>query len=208
MKKIIMPAVLMTCILFAVSNVCARNYQHCMDEGYEAKNMCDNDKAFECFEEALKYKNEDPVAMFHIGKIYEERGDVRKASEYYEKVIAISYHPLMTYEIGAFYLKIGDLNRAEEIYSRALRHRVNLVEANLGMADYNFAIKNYDKAIEFYQFVVERDQKRAIAFYRYAMCLEAVGKDDEALEMCEKAMRIENSEDIRKYYKHLKNKKR
>lgn len=208
MKKIIVPAILMLCLFFTGSIVYARNYQHCMDEGFESKNIGDSDKALECFEEALKYKNEDPTAMFNIGRIYEERGDIKKASECYEKVLAISYHPQMTYEIGGFYIRIGDLNRAEEIYTRALRHRVNLVEANLGMADYNFAIKNYDKAIEFYQFVIERDQKRAMAFFRYALCLEVVGKDDKALEMCEKAMRIENSEEIRKFYRHLKNKKR
>lgn len=164
------------------------------------------DKALEYFQGALKYKNDDPLAMYQIGKIYEDWGDTRKASEYYEKVLARSTHAQMTYDIGAFYLKTGNLGRVEEIYTKAWRHKVNSIEANLGMGDYNFAIKDYRKAMEFYEFVIQRDQTRAMAYFRYAVCLDITGKKEKALEMCEKAMRLDGAKEIRDYYNSLKKK--
>lgn len=185
----------------------AQNYQSCMAEAESSQRMGNVDKALEYFQEAMKYKNDDPLAMYQIGKIYEDSGDISKASEYYEKVLARSTHAQMTYDIGAFYLKTGNLGRVEEIYTDAWRRKVNSIEANLGMGDYNFIIKDYRKAIEFYEFVIERDQTRAIAYFRYAVCLDAVGKKDKALEMCQKAMRLDGSQEIKDYYNYLKKKR-
>lgn len=185
----------------------AQNYQSCMDEAESSQRMGNTDKAFEYFQEAMKYKNDDPLAMYQIGKIYEDRGDISKASEYYEKVLARSTHARMTYDIGSFYLKTGNLGRVEEIYTKAWRHKVNSIEANLGMGDYNFVIKDYRKAMEFYEFVIARDQTRPIAYFRYAVCLDAVGKREKALEMCQKAMRLDGSQEIKDYYNYLKKKR-
>lgn len=185
----------------------AQNYQSCMDEAESAQRMRDADKALEYFQEAMKYKNDDPLAMYQIGKIYEDRGDIRNASEYYEKVLARSTHAQMTYDIGVFYLKIGDLGKVEGIYTDAWRRKVNSIEANLGMGDYNFVIKDYRKAIEFYEFVIARDQTRAMAYFRYAVCLDAVGKREQALEMCQKAMRLDGAQEIKDYYNFLKKKR-
>ncbi|MDD5021824.1 MAG: tetratricopeptide repeat protein [Endomicrobiaceae bacterium] len=189
------------------SQIQAQNYQSCMDEGEAAVNMGEIDEGLDYFQEAMRYKNDDPAALYKIGKIYEDRGDIRQASEYYEKVLARSTHAQMTYDIGVFYLKIGNISRVEEIYTRAWRRKVNSIEANLGMGDYNFITKNYRKAMEFYEFVIERDQTRAIAYFRYAVCLDVMDKKEQALEMCQKAMRLDGSQEIKDYYNSLKKKR-
>ena len=200
-------------VIFIISLFCffgyafAQNYQSYMEEAESAQRRGEPDKALEYFQGALKYKNDDPLAMYQIGKIYEDWGDTRKASEYYEKVLARSTHAQMTYDIGAFYLKTGNLGRVEEIYTKAWRHKVNSIEANLGMGDYNFAIKDYRKAMEFYEFVIQRDQTRAMAYFRYAVCLDITGKKEKALEMCEKAMGLDGAQEIKDYYNSLKKKR-
>ena len=191
----------------------AQNYQSCMDEAEAAQRMRDTDAALIWYKEAVKYKNDDPHAMYQIGKIYENRGDIGVAKECYENVLGRSYDPQITYDIGAFYIRIGDISRVEDIYTDAWRRKVSSVEANMGMGDYNFIIKNYRKAIEFYEFVVERndaiknDNMLALAYFRYAVCLDVVEKRDQALEMCRKAMRLDASEEIKNYYNSLKKKR-
>jgi len=191
----------------------AKNYQSCIDDATDAQKIGDNDLALECFKEAVRYKNDDPHAMFQMGRIYEEKGNISQAKECYETVLARTSDPQLVYDVGAFYMRIGDISKVEDIYTDSWRRKVNSIEANMGMGDYNFIIKNYRKAIEFYEFVTEREnavknnQMLALAYFRYAVCLEATEKRDKALEMCRKAMRLDSSEEIKNYYNSLKKKR-
>lgn len=204
MKKIIVLIIALFCFCGYAG---AKNYQSCMDDAVAAQRAGEDNQALEFFKEAVRYKNDDPHAMYKIGKIYEDRGDIDKAKEYYERVLVKTYDSQITYDIGVFYLKIGDISTVEDIYTSAWRRKVNSIEANMGMGDYNFAIKDYRKAMEFYEFVIQRDQTRPMVYFRYAVCLDITGKKEKALEMCEKAMRLDGSQEIKDYYNSLKKKR-
>jgi len=184
------------------------SYTSCFEKAQECRNMNELQDALRHFKEAMKYKADDTEALFAIGQVYDQLGDNYQAEEYYKKVLARSADPKKVYDIGAYYFKTNQVYEVEEIYTKAWRHRGNIFETNMGMGDYNFLVKDYDKAIEFYEIAIRKqhgqgNDMKSILYFRYAMALNIIGKKQKALDACRMAARFKDSEDIRELHRQL-----
>ncbi len=60
------------------------------DLGYRRLQAKDYDKAKEYYEEALAVNPDNPYAILNMGVIYQEKGDIDKAIDMYNRIISLN----------------------------------------------------------------------------------------------------------------------
>jgi tetratricopeptide (TPR) repeat protein len=80
------------------------------------------------------------------------KGDLKKASEHYEKAIGIYPKYAMAYNnLGVAYMRFRDFANARDAWTKALDADPNLASANTNLARVKFLEHNYDQAIPLLQ---------------------------------------------------------
>lgn len=92
--------------------------------GEAYRQLGDLDKAFQCFEKALKIDNKNPIPHFNLGLLMRARGHAREAEHFFQTAIAVS--PEMSrafFELGELYREEGHLKESERAYKEAIRSK-------------------------------------------------------------------------------------
>jgi tetratricopeptide (TPR) repeat protein len=97
-----------------------------------------------------------PMGYNNLGVVYERKGQLDKAEEYFKKAIELDKNFVLAYNnLGLVYGKKGQLNKAEEYFKKAIKLDKNYIEAynNLGIV---YEIEgNLNKAEKCYKRVIE-----------------------------------------------------
>ena len=120
----------------------------------------DMDKALEDYRKAIQLDAHNAIAYYNIGCVLSDQGNDQDASEFYRICIAIDplYYP-------AYY---------------------NCAHSQYGIKDYEEALKNFEKAIQY------DDRLKFYAYYYMGMIYKETGKPDKAKSYFEKAKALGN----------------
>jgi tetratricopeptide (TPR) repeat protein len=146
------------------------------------------------------------MALDQIGCAYVGLEQLDRAKEYFHKALEIKddyLDPL--FNLGYVYSREGDFDRADEIFNRYLRvraafaeHRewIGLILNNLnsqfavyfGLGLSQFVRRNTDKALEYFQKVIDQVGDFEFTHHLMARCYRARGQFKQVLHHCEKAI--------------------
>jgi tetratricopeptide (TPR) repeat protein len=114
-----------------------------------------NDRAIECFSEALRLKPDFNETYFHMGEALRGQGKISEAIEYYRKALQQKLDDTIEYivhnNLGMALMKQGKMDEAIEHYREAIRLKPDYFVGhnNLGIALENQG--KLDEAIEHYK---------------------------------------------------------
>ena len=138
-----------------------------------------------------EYTNYSENDYFSLGLTYQQRGEYKKAIEYYDQVIAINHQDADAYnnrgvakaDSGSHKEAIQDYGKAIEInpqYANAYNNRGN---AKTKAGNHKEAIQDYDKALEINPQLAESFNNRGFAKGKSGSHKEAIQDYDKALEI-------------------------
>ncbi len=144
-------------------------------------------EALKAFRKAIGLYFDYRIAWLERGKTYVEMGETKKATQHFQKLI--STYPDDTealYQLGQIYLDEGKFKEAFAICRRALGFNQSYYEAWLLRARIFKRSGKLSKAeeclMETFERQVNENCENASDWYNLGVELEAIGKDDEALE--------------------------
>jgi len=110
-------------------------------------------KAVQAFEKALHSpqlhrKDETLVILYHLGNLYNERGQYEKAESYYQKILRqnANFAPALI-NLSAIYHQRGDRDKADAYLQRAYRVNRRDPHINMNMGLYHLNGRRPDQAI-------------------------------------------------------------
>jgi|GEM_PF-572199 len=111
--------------------------------------------------------------LFNKGYEANEKGEYRRAIEYYTKVIAIQPDAKDALNnIGLAYSRLNDQQNAEKFYMKALEIDPNYAIALNGMGLVKWKAKNYSEAEAYYKKAIQNDPKYYLAYYNMGILYE------------------------------------
>jgi len=109
--------------------------------------------------------NDDPVKLFNLGQDAQEKGELRKAIQFYEKALDIfAEFPEAEYQRAVAFLALNDLDKAEQGFRKAieLRQDWTLPRTMLGLV--LFRKNNLDEAEKVLKKTIELDEQNPVAY--------------------------------------------
>ena len=165
------------------------DFQSCLRLAKLHYQMNEDQKALDCYFEALAILNTENEDLFeiykNIGNIYTRFGDVDAAEEYYNK--AHTLHPdsdVLRVNFGTLALQKGDMEKAKHCFQRAVQLNQSNSQAWIGLAmihhqqsDYELAWANICQGFDF-------DPANKTALQMICKWSLQLGKQDEAVKWC------------------------
>ena len=134
----------------------SRQGEHLVQEGIEASQRNDIERAEACFREALRLCATDPDALYNLAVIHSLRRDLDSALDLASRCIAASpAHPKAHYQRGMVRHAKGDLSGALADFEMELRSHPDDVEAILSRGATLSALGNKSEALASYERAVQ-----------------------------------------------------
>lgn len=152
----------------------------------------EDNRAIEELQKAVMYDPSFYDAHVMLGLINARLGN-DMAIDHYENAMRVQPgNPEAVYNLGMFYQEKGMYDKALEIYQKGLDEvdaRMQHFLFNQGFIYENYK-NDYTQAISFYDSVIQYHPDDYRAFYRKGLCLQAMGKPDEAMVAHDMALKI------------------
>lgn len=117
------------------------------------------------FQEHLKKKPKDYIALFYLGNLYMKTYDIDKVEKLYLKVLELkkNYIPAII-NLAYFYNGVGNLNKAKQYYLRAIEIDPNNINYHYSLSRLDI---NYidEKKIKFLKNFLDKGEKNKKDFY-------------------------------------------
>ena len=149
------------------------------------------------FQLALQRQSTNKIALLSLALVSDELGKTREAKEYIRQ--ALRYHngsPEVHYFAGYLAAKDGDLDEAEKYVRAAIQLNPNYSAAYKLLSDILFESKRYEEAIEICMYRITQDRADASAWYLRGLCLEALGRYEEALSIWRTGLSIDPQDEV------------
>lgn len=155
----------------------------CLGLGQTYLDLQKYDDAEVVFATVIEKKPDETYASTGLGYIELSRGSYDKAEEHLEKAIASDNSNGLAHSyLGLLYKSQGDLERARAELETAVYYSPGNLTANYNLATVCLEQGYYDGAVEYFGKVLEEKPDDVEARYWLALCLEALGRNAEALE--------------------------
>ncbi len=145
---------------------------------------------------ALKISENSLTALYHLGNYFEEKGDLKKAKEYYYKLI--THHPdfafLIIPKFEKVYFELGSFDKIIPVYEKIFNDNSNNFSIGFALADLYEKKNDIESAEDVYRKLSEKYPKSVLPQLRL---LRSMVKDESMKE------RISKIEDTMSY-KHFK----
>ena len=166
------------------------------NQAYDEKNY---NKAIECYNKAIALDPGDACAYSNLGSAYGAQGDIVKAMEWLNKALVIdSDFADAYYNLGFAYYQNSDYNKAIENLNKAIALKSSFPVAVsyhiLGNA--YFGARNYDKAIELQNKAIAQYPGYADAYNSRGIVYARLGRKQEAKRDFMKACELEPNEAV------------
>ena len=149
----------------------------------------------EYYEKAVALDTTKAIWMNELGVIYFAAGNFRKAVVYFNKAAAAGFQQSNGFNenLGFAYLYSGEYDKGEKLLLTVLERKPGNKELIRDIADAYYDSKNYDKALDYCQKLLEADDKDAKALYQAGLCFVKKGQKDKGQAMCDKAIEMDPS---------------
>jgi tetratricopeptide (TPR) repeat protein len=146
-------------------------------------------EAVKGYDYGLKIDPASTEAMWRLGNLYTESGELDKGKEFLSKLLAINSNYVKGWAtLGDNYLKRGNYTEAEKAYRRALSLQPEAEPVIISLGKLAVLQKNFEQGRIFYNQIEAKGLSDPENAYRMA-CLEALsGHRDESLAWFEKAL--------------------
>ena len=163
----------------------ASNY---LEMGLEAK-------AITWYENAVLLDDKKSKWFMELGLLYSNTNNYKKAVASYNRAAELGYVKGNDFNenLGFAYIYSGDFDNGEKLLSDLVSRRPGDKELIRDVAGAFFDSKNYDKALDFCQKLLEMDLKDGKALYQAGLCFQKKGMVERGMQMCDKAIELDPS---------------
>ncbi len=163
----------------------ASNY---LEMGLEAK-------AITWYENAVLLDDKKSKWFFELALLYSNTNNYKKAVVAYTKAAELGFTRGNDFNenLGFAYIYSGDFDNGEKLLSDLVSRRPGDKELIRDVAGAFFDSKNYDKALDFCQKLLEMDIKDGKALYQAGLCFQKKGMVERGMQMCDKAIELDPS---------------
>lgn len=164
-------------------------------------------QAFVEFHKAYEFDPHNKEILFAIGTVYLLHLDeTDKAISYFEK--AVKEDPLYSEafnSLGYSYEKLGNFEKAISFYGKALSNPLypTAEMAYINMGNSYYRLGNFGAALQSYKEAIKRAQGLSLAYWRLALCLNAMGRYGDASTAVSEAVKLEYGGDREKAIEDL-----
>jgi Flp pilus assembly protein TadD len=138
--------------------------------------------ALDAYEEVLRRRPKNTVALKVAADLYRTKGEPAKAAAYYDKLRRLSPDdPRPWFLLGASYYEAGRLDAAERMFTEGARFPGMLGDAYSNLGAIAFRRGHVKEALWFLSRAATRRPGKAGVRYNYALALSAAARYDDAL---------------------------
>jgi tetratricopeptide (TPR) repeat protein len=152
-------------------------------------------KAINWYENAVLLDDKKSKWFFELGLLYSNTNNYKKAVASYTKAAELGFIRGNDFNenLGFAYIYSGDFDNGEKILNDLVGRRPGDKELIRDVAAAFFDSKNYDKALDFCQKLLEMDMKDGKALYQAGLCFQKKGMVERGMQMCDKAIELDPS---------------
>ena len=168
-----------------ITYILASNY---LDMGLESK-------AITWYENAVLLDDKKSKWFFELGLLYSNTNNYKKAVAAYTKAAELGFIRGNDFNenLGFAYVYSGDFDNGEKLLNDLVGRRPGDKELIRDVAAAFFDSKNYDKALDYCQKLLEMDIKDGKALYQAGLCFQKKGMTERGMQMCDKAIELDPS---------------
>jgi tetratricopeptide (TPR) repeat protein len=150
-------------------------------------------KAITWYENAVLLDNKKSKWFFELGLLYSNTNNYKKAVIAYNKAADLGFIRGNDFNenLGFAYVYCGDFDNAEKLLSNLVSRRPGDKALIRDIAAAFFDNKNYDKALDYCQKLLEMDMKDGKALYQAGLCFQKKGMTERGMQMCDKAIELD-----------------
>ena len=130
------------------------------------------------FEIILNIDSKNVFALYNLGIVFQELGDLEKAIELYEKVLR--FKPKNVEDVylglGIVFNSIGNYKKSLESYENAITTNPEFVVAYNNLGNLNKQLGFYEKALDCFHKAIKIKPKYAMAHNNLGMTFQDLGK--------------------------------
>ena len=152
-------------------------------------------KAITWYENAVLLDDKKSKWFFELGLLYSNTNNYKKAVDAYTKAAELGFTRGNDFNenLGFAYVYSGDFANGEKLLNDLVSRRPGDKELIRDVAGAFFDSKNYDKALDFCQKLLEMDMKDGKALYQAGLCFQKKGMVERGMQMCDKAIELDPS---------------
>ncbi|MFQ6039126.1 MAG: tetratricopeptide repeat protein [Candidatus Aminicenantales bacterium] len=142
-----------------------------------------------------KQRAKDPRYQYNVGLVYLQNGNLDQAITYFNRSLLLRPNfDLALNALGLAYFMKGQFEKAQEYFLKCLQVNPNFTEARNYLGSVYQEMGLLDKAEEEFRKAAadESYSSRELPYYNLARLYLTLGKDEEALELVEKSIAINN----------------
>jgi tetratricopeptide (TPR) repeat protein len=150
-------------------------------------------KAITWYENAVQLDDTKSKWFFELGLLYSNTNNYKKAVVAYTKAADLGFTRGNDFNenLGFAYVYSGDFENGEKLLSDLVKRRPGDKELIRDVATAFYDSKNYDKALDFCQMLLEMDMKDGKALYQAGLCFQKKGMVERGMQMCDKAIELD-----------------
>ena len=138
---------------------------------------------------AISYNN--PSANNEMGLIYNRRGNIKRAIDYFKKAIELDpYHSKAYNDLGGVYYNIDKKEEAAALFKKAIEINPRLAEAYNNLGNIYYDIDKKQEATTYYQKAIEINPRLAEAYNNLAIVYYHSQQYDLAIKHCDRAIEL------------------
>lgn len=152
-------------------------------------------KAISWYENAVSLDDKKSKWFFELGLLYSNTNNYKKAVAAYTKAAELGFIRGNDFNenLGFAYVYSGDFANGEKLLNDLVDRRPGDKELIRDVAAAFFDSKNYDKALDYCQKLLEMDMKDGKALYQAGLCFQKKGMVERGMQMCDKAIELDPS---------------
>jgi tetratricopeptide (TPR) repeat protein len=152
-------------------------------------------KAIAWYENAVILDDKKSKWFFELGLLYSNTNNYKKAVIAYTKAAELGFIKGNDFNenLGFAYVYSGDFANGEKLLNDLISRKPGDKELIRDIAAAFFDNKNYDKALDYCQKLLEIDMKDGKALYQAGLCFQKKGMTERGMQMCDKAIELDPS---------------
>jgi tetratricopeptide (TPR) repeat protein len=152
-------------------------------------------KAIAWYENAVMLDDKKSKWFFELGLLYSNTNNYKKAVIAYTKAAELGFIKGNDFNenLGFAYVYSGDFANGEKLLNDLISRKPGDKELIRDIAAAFFDNKNYDKALDYCQKLLEIDMKDGKALYQAGLCFQKKGMTERGMQMCDKAIELDPS---------------
>jgi tetratricopeptide (TPR) repeat protein len=157
------------------------------------------------YEAALTLDPTQGSRAYEFAMVLATAGQADKSVEWFQKALDAGHKPRDDFYMNMAYT-MADAKRTDEaivMLDKVLAKRPMDVGLLYGIADVCYHSKQYKRAISYWDRVLEFDKANARSLYMIGMCYQKMGKNEEGMALCDRAIGLDPSLAVLKHKREM-----